>query len=52
MRYHGGGRWAPRIEARVRVMVEVERRYAQADFEGEKPVCDIVMKGGITSGVV
>ena len=33
-------------------MVEVERRYAQADFEGEKPVCDIVMKGGITSGVV
>ncbi|MGI9383034.1 MAG: patatin-like phospholipase family protein [Methyloligellaceae bacterium] len=33
-------------------MEKTQRHYEQADFEGEKPVCDIVMKGGITSGVV
>jgi predicted acylesterase/phospholipase RssA len=26
--------------------------YRQADFDGRKEVCDLVMKGGITSGVV
>src|SRR5882672_7231440 len=26
--------------------------YAQAQFDGEKRCCDVVMKGGITSGVV
>jgi predicted acylesterase/phospholipase RssA len=26
--------------------------YRQADFDGDKKVCDLVMKGGITSGVV
>jgi predicted acylesterase/phospholipase RssA len=27
-------------------------RYNQRDFEGDKPPCDLIMKGGITSGVV
>jgi predicted acylesterase/phospholipase RssA len=27
-------------------------RYAQEQFEGEKRYCDVVMKGGVTSGVV
>ena len=26
--------------------------YKQSDFAGEKPPCDLIMKGGITSGVV
>jgi predicted acylesterase/phospholipase RssA len=26
--------------------------YTEADFQGEKPLCDLIMKGGITSGVV
>src|SRR5882724_6534491 len=26
--------------------------YTQAQFDGEKRFCDVVMKGGITSGVV
>jgi predicted acylesterase/phospholipase RssA len=29
-----------------------ELPYRQADFDGRKDVCDLVMKGGITSGVV
>jgi hypothetical protein len=27
-------------------------RYGQEQFEGDKPPCDLIMKGGITSGVV
>lgn len=27
-------------------------RYEQRNFEGDKPPCDLIMKGGITSGVV